>query len=105
MDKNDAIKIAKRYLEVVARKYQVENAIMFGSFAKGTNHADSDIDLAIVFPSVDDFIDLQIELMQLRSDDDLLIEPHPFLKGDFGVSNPIVAEILKHGIEIQNFAA
>jgi len=105
MDKNDAIKIAKRYLEVVTKKYQVENAIMFGSFAKGTNHPDSDIDLAIIFPSVNDLIDLQIELMQMRSDDDLLIEPHPFVKEDFGASNPLMAEILKYGIDISNYAA
>jgi uncharacterized protein len=105
MDKNEAIKIAKKYVESISRKYQIENAILFGSYAKGTNHPDSDIDIAIVFSSADDIIDLQIELMQLRSDDDLLIEPHPFKKIDFQVSNPIVAEIIKNGIEIMNYAA
>ena len=105
MDKNEAIKIAKRYIETISRKYQIENAILFGSFAKGTNHPDSDIDIAIVFSSIDDIIDLQIELMQMRSDDDLLIEPHPFKKTDFHISNPIAAEIIRNGIEILNHAA
>jgi len=105
MDKNEALIIAKRYVGIISRKYQIENAILFGSFAKGTNHTDSDIDIAIVFKSVDDIINMQIELMQMRSNDDLLIEPHPFNKIDFTVSNPIVAEILKNGIEITNFAA
>ncbi|MEI6435987.1 MAG: nucleotidyltransferase domain-containing protein [Bacteroidota bacterium] len=105
MDKNDAIKIARRYVDSINQKYQVENAILFGSFAKGTNHPDSDIDVAIIFNSVDDMIDMQIELMQMRSDDDLLIEPHPFKKADFLATNPIVAEIMKNGIEIINFAA
>jgi len=50
-------------------------------------------------------IDMQIELMQMRSDDDLLIEPHPFKKADFLATNPIVAEIMRNGIEIINFAA
>jgi hypothetical protein len=54
---------------------------------------------------VDDIIDLQIQLMQLRSDDDLLIEPHPFKISDFHSSNPLVAEIKKNGIEILNHAA
>jgi predicted nucleotidyltransferase len=101
MDQNEAIKIAKRYVDTISRKYRVENAILFGSFAKSTNHTDSDIDIAIIFNSVDDIIDLQIELMNMRSDDDLLIEPHPFKKSDFNNSNPVVAEILKNGIEIR----
>jgi predicted nucleotidyltransferase len=105
MDKNEAIKIAIRYIDSVGKKYQIENAILFGSFAVGKEHPDSDIDLAIVFKYVDDIIDRQIELLNLRSDDDLLIEPHPFILSDFNSSNPIVAEILKNGIELKNFAA
>jgi predicted nucleotidyltransferase len=105
MDKNEAIKIAKRYIDSISKKYPIENAILFGSFAKGTNNADSDIDVAIVFKKIDDIVDMQIELMCLRSDDDLLIEPHPFVTSEFQNTNPIVAEILKNGIEISNYAA
>jgi uncharacterized protein len=105
MDKNEAIKIAKRYIDSISSKFQIESAILFGSFAKGSNHPDSDIDIAIVFKTVDDIIDLQIQLMQLRSDDDLLIEPHPFRVSDFHISNPVVAEIKKNGIDILNHAA
>ncbi len=105
MDKKEAINIAKRYIDSISNKFQIESAILFGSFAKGTNHPDSDIDIAIVFKTVDDIIDLQIQLMQLRSDDDLLIEPHPFKISDFDISNPVVAEIKKNGIDILNHAA
>ena len=105
MDKSEAIKIAKRYINAVSGRYQVENVILFGSFAKGTSHADSDIDLAIIFKSIDDIIEMQIDLMKLRTDDDLLIEPHPFKMSDFNLSNPVVSEILKHGIELKNFIA
>lgn len=105
MDKADAIKIAERYITLVGTKYKIENAILFGSFAKGTNHSDSDIDLAIIFNSIDDIIDLQIELMKMRTDEDLLIEPHPFRAIDFHISNPVVSEILRNGIEIVNNAA
>ena len=105
MDKSEAIKIAKRYINAVSGRYQVENVILFGSFAKGTSHADSDIDLAIIFKSVDDIIEMQIDLMKLRTDDDLLIEPHPFKMSDFNLSNPVVSEILKYGIELKNFVA
>jgi len=104
MDKNEAIKIAKRYISNLIQKYEIEKAYLYGSYAKGTNHLDSDIDLAIVISSVSDIIDVQIDLMQMRSDEDLLIEPHPFRKEDFNLNNPAVAEILHNGIEI-NYAA
>lgn len=105
MDKSEAIKIAKRYTDLISSKYQVENVILFGSYAKGTNHIDSDIDLAIIFKSIDDIIDMQIDLMKMRTDDDLMIDPHPFSLSDFQASNPVVSEILKNGIELKNYAA
>ena len=67
MDKREAVKIAEKYVGTVNQKYPIEKAILFGSYAKGTEHTDSDIDLALVFDSVDDIIDRQIELMKLFS--------------------------------------
>ena len=37
---------------------------------------------------------LKIELMKMRSDDGLLIEPHPFSEDDFDMSTPVAYEIL-----------
>ncbi len=105
MDKREALNIAQKYIINVNRKFHIEKAYLFGSFAKGTQHRDSDIDLAIVFQNVDDIIEMQILLLQLRSEDDLLIEPHPFLYSDFNFSNPMVAEILKDGIELSGKVA
>ena len=101
MDKSEAIKTALRYINLIPGKYQVENVILFGSFAKGTNHEDSDIDLAIVFKSIDDIIDMQIELMKMRTDNELMIEPHPFSISDFQLTNPVVSEIVRTGIELK----
>ncbi len=100
MDKKEAIKVAGKYINFVSTRYQIENVILFGSFAKGTNHDDSDIDLAIVLKGVNDIIDTQIELMKMRRKIDLRIEPHPFDFNDFNRTNPVVNEILKYGIEI-----
>lgn len=101
MDKREALELARKYILNVNRKFEVEKAYLFGSFAKGTQHRDSDIDLAIVFKNVDDIIEMQIMLLQLRTDEDLLIEPHPFLQSDFNFSNPMAAEILRNGIQLQ----
>ncbi len=100
MDKREALNIAQKYIQNVNLKHHVEKAFLFGSFARGTQHNDSDIDLAIVFKHIDDIFEMQVLLLQLRSDDDLLIEPHPFTKKKFNYSDPMVAEILKDGIEI-----
>lgn len=101
MDKRQALKIAKRYIKSVARRYPFEKVFLFGSYATGTNHEDSDIDLAIVFNTVDDIIDMQADLLRMRTDNDLMIEPHPFSLSDFDVSNPVVYEIVKNGVELE----
>ena len=54
MDKKEALEVAQKYVSNVNRRFEVEKAYLFGSFAKGTQHRDSDIDLAIVFKNVDD---------------------------------------------------
>ena len=102
MDKGEALKIANAYIDSISNKYSIQQAILFGSFAKGTNHDDSDIDIAIVVYNVTDIIDTQIDLMKLRRKVDLRIEPHPFMISDFNNSNPVVNEILKYGIDIKN---
>lgn len=104
MDKGEALIIANRYIEAISKKYNVLQAFMFGSFAKGTNHADSDIDIAIVIKNDSDIIDTQIDMMKLRRQVDLRIEPHPFAFADFNEDNPVVYEILKSGIQIKKQA-
>ena len=105
MDKGDALKIAGIYIDSISTKYSIRQAILFGSFAKGTNHDDSDIDIAIIINNVTDIIDTQIDLMKLRRKIDLRIEPHPFMFSDFNRSNPVVNEILKYGIIIKDNVA
>lgn len=88
------------YVELIRTKFNVIQVYVFGSFAKGTNHKDSDIDIAIVVGDVPDIIDAQFEMMKLRRKVDLRIEPHPFDATDFTNENPVVSEILKYGIII-----
>jgi hypothetical protein len=58
--------------------------------------------IVIVLSFISDIIDVQIDLMQMRTDEDLLIEPHPFRNEDFNSNNPVVSEILNNGIVIKN---
>ena len=78
----------------------VKKIFLFGSYARGTFHEDSDIDLAIIFDSLSDSFDMQVELMKMRKFD-IRIEPHPLSgESDSQISNPLAKEILKNGLEI-----
>lgn len=102
-DQRDAIQIAQKYLKLISSIYSVRSALLFGSFAKGTNDEDSDI--AVILNNGDDIIDIQIALMKLRRTIDLRIEPHPFFFKDFERSNPVANEIIKYGIDLTKIPA
>ena len=100
MDKKDAMTLAQRYVANVGKKYELVQAFVFGSYAKGNYHADSDIDVAVVLKNVTNLFDVQIDLMHMRKNEDLLIEPHPFRDTDFNTDDPFVYEILKAGLQV-----
>jgi len=99
-----AIETAKLYLDSLPVEMNVKRAYIFGSYARGNQKEDSDIDIAVVLGSIKDFFEVQMELFRRRRHIDLRIEPHPFDEKDFSLNNPFAAEILKTGIEILNTA-
>jgi len=101
MDKRKAITAAQNYVDNVSKKYELAQAFIFGSYAKGNFHADSDIDVAIVLKNASNLFDAQVDLMHMRKDEDLLIEPHTFRDTDFNTDDPLVYEILQAGFELQ----
>lgn len=94
------IDTAKRYIQSIPKSMELKKAYLFGSYAKGNEHVDSDIDIAIVVGKMDDFFSIQMQLMRLRRTIDLRIEPHPIWEGDFNIQNPFAYEIEKTGIEL-----
>jgi len=78
----------------------LKKAYIFGSFAKGTEREESDIDVAIVLSEMTDFFETQRQLMQLRRRVDLRLEPHPISTDDFSPDNPLAYEILQTGVAI-----
>jgi uncharacterized protein len=100
MDKEHALNIAKKYAELIKKKYDVKRVFLFGSTTRGMNTENSDIDIAVIMNKFTDFFEIQFEMMKLRRQVDLRIEPHPFLESDFNIKNPFTNEIIKYGIEI-----
>ena len=94
------IDTVKQYIMIIPKDFGVKKAYLFGSFAKGNEKEESDIDIALVLENMPDFFDVQKQLMKLRRKIDLRIEPHPIKEQDFNSLNPFAYEIEKTGIEI-----
>ena len=95
--------IVKKYVNVILENYKVKAIILFGSYAKGTNHEDSDIDIAIVTNDLKhgDRIDEEIFLTKLRRNIDYRIEPHLIEVADYdNIETPFVEEIINTGIKV-----
>ena len=95
------IETAIRYIHSIPENLELKRAFLFGSYASGKAHPDSDIDIAVVIGHMDDFFSVQMQLMRLRRSIDLRIEPHPIWEGDFNIQNPFAYEIQQTGIELK----
>ena len=103
MDKKYALTICRNYLlRLRNNNIYFTNAWIFGSYARGNQHKDSDIDVAIVMN--DDAVipfETEVKLMTFRIGEETLIEPHVFTQSDFDQSHPLAAQILKFGEQIE----
>jgi len=101
MDRGNILEITEKYAHEVGLKYEIVKFILFGSYAKGNYTENSDIDIAIIFNDYNNLLEMQLDLMRIRRKIDSRIEPHPFRAKDFNISNPLVNEILKYGLELK----
>ena len=91
----------KKYIEKISQYYKIEAIILFGSYAKGTENEDSDIDIAIISSDFNDIIEDGAKLIGLTWKIDTRIEPHPITTEDYQkVSNPFVREVVDTGIKV-----
>ena len=79
--------IVKKYVEVILANYSVKAIILFGSYAKGTNHEDR--------------IDEEIYLTKLRRGIDYRLEPHIIRIEDYkNIETPFIQEVINTGIKV-----
>lgn len=93
------IEVAKRYLEELERnKIPVQEAIIFGSYAKGSPKEESDIDIAVISGAFtgDRFEDRR-RIVPLRRKIDSRLEPIPFTPEDFYKGGNLADEIKRTG--------
>ena len=92
----------KQYIQTLKdNRIAVWRLYLFGSHARGTAQAESDIDLAVFWDrdEIDGF-DEDVQLMRLTRNVDLRIEPHSFSRKDFDNPDPFVQEIIMTGERI-----
>ncbi len=99
MDKSEVIKKLKKYKELISNQIAVEELILFGSYANGTNREDSDIDVAIIVDKLEgDYFSTRPILWKIRREIDDRIEPLVFEKRHD--ESGFLQEIQKTGIVI-----
>ena len=97
----DVLNTIKQYIKEIKKQYNVTEIILFGSYAKGTENENSDIDIAIVSEDFEDIYDCMAELMGMTWDIDARIEPHPIKKKDYeDVSDYFIKEVKDTGIKV-----
>lgn len=98
----EIVEIVNKYIEIVSENYNVIAIILFGSYAKGTQREDSDIDIAIITDDIKtDKFDEEVNLMQLRNNIDYRIEPHIIsVKHYENDETPFVVEVKNTGIKV-----
>ena len=103
LDRDAAIGIVRDYTrEIQSRGVNLRTAILYGSYAKGTQHEWSDIDVALV---ADEFTGFYMEDKKLFpyigiKKPYIIVEAVTFSTDYFNDGDPFINEIVKTGIKI-----
>ena len=102
--------VATTFLGKLSGTYDVAQAVIFGSRARGDHRPDSDLDLAIVLNGDRrDFIDTKLDMAGIAFDvlmeTGILVQPFPLWDGDLAhperFTNPaLIRTIAKDGIRL-----
>ena len=89
------------FIKEIKKHYNITTIILFGSYAKGTENEDSDIDIAVISDDFEDIYECMANLMGMTWDIDARIEPHPIKKKDFDeASDYFIKEVIDTGIRV-----
>ncbi|MDE6786399.1 MAG: nucleotidyltransferase domain-containing protein [Muribaculaceae bacterium] len=98
MDKEQALKLAKKYKQLIVDSLPIKALYLYGSYSKDTYTENSDIDIAVIVDHLsDDYFSDTPLLWKLRRKVSNLIEPVLLTEDD---NNPLYSDIIKTGILI-----
>lgn len=98
MDKEQVVNLVKEYKKAIAGEFSSFKVFLYGSYSKGTARKDSDIDVAVVVPSIgDEWLVKSSKLWYATLKVSTLIEPVLLEEGD---KSPLYQDIMHSGISI-----
>lgn len=95
-------RVIEDYITKLSKEIPIEKVILFGSYAKGTTHKYSDVDIAVFsdyFKNMSRIEGIQFLLLNAM-DYDIDLEPQPFSMDEYEHPVGLVNEILTTGIEL-----
>ena len=96
--------IVRQYIADVKKSMPIDKVYLYGSYARGTQGENSDIDICFFSQAFETrrTLDVLTELfyLKIKYDKDILIEPNAFPVSELYNDNPFVKEILRTGREI-----
>jgi predicted nucleotidyltransferase len=96
--------IVQQYIADVKKAMPIDKVYLYGSYAKGVQRENSDIDICFFSQAFESrrTLDILTELfyLKIKYDKDILIEPNAFPASELYNDNPFVKEILRTGREI-----
>ena len=99
--RKEVMEIIKKYIDKISQYYKIDAIILFGSYAKGTENEESDIDIAVISSDFKNIIQDGADLIGFTWKIDTRIEPHAIKKEDYdSITTPFVQEIIKTGIKV-----
>ena len=96
--------IVKQYISDVKNVMPIDKVYLYGSWAKGTQQENSDVDICFFSRAFEakSSLDVLTDLfyLKVKYDGDLLIEPNAFPTSELYNDNPFVKEVIRTGFEI-----
>ncbi|TKJ22971.1 MAG: hypothetical protein CEE43_04450 [Promethearchaeota archaeon Loki_b32] len=100
---NDIKESLKTFIHAVANEFEIEKIILFGSYARGDYHENSDIDLIIVGNFEERFFDRIGNILELVPNN-LNIEPLVYTNEEFDKmsenGNPFLLTVISEGLNL-----
>jgi predicted nucleotidyltransferase len=104
LDVEAVMDTVEKYVADVKNVYPIDTVYLYGSYARGTQQWDSDVDLCFFLRNIDSrqSADVGIALLGMtrKYDPRVCIEPRVFPVSELGNDNPFVKEVLRTGHEI-----
>jgi len=94
------VRAIRKLAREIAERFQPEKIILFGSYAYGTPHADSDVDLLVIMPArnmIDQAVRIRMALPPRQFPLDLIVRTPEFVRRRLDQGDWFLREIVSKG--------